>query len=72
MLHALYCAPLQVACGSGLALIYEFLLSDEDSNKPGLRSMKPKVWALFSVFCRLPSKRPSMQITLQAGSGRPV
>jgi len=31
-----------VACGSGLALIYEFLLSDEESNKPGLHLLTPK------------------------------
>ena len=33
----------QVACGSGLALIYEFLLTDELANQPLLRNAKPKV-----------------------------
>ena len=35
---------IQVACGSGLELIYEFLLTDELANRPDLlRSSKPKV-----------------------------
>lgn len=29
-----YCRMLQVACGSGLELVYEFLLSDERANRP--------------------------------------
>ena len=34
----------QVACGSGLELIYEFLLTDELANRPDLlRSAKAKV-----------------------------
>ena len=34
---------LQVACGSGLALIYEFLLTGEEGNRPGLSSRTPLV-----------------------------
>ncbi len=35
---------LQVACGSGLELIYEFLLTDEVANRPDLlQKAKPKV-----------------------------
>jgi len=40
VLHAL---ALQVACGSGLALIYEFLLTDEPGNRPGIKAQQPKV-----------------------------
>ena len=36
--------PEQIACGSGLELIYEFLLTDEPANRPDLmRTSRPKV-----------------------------
>lgn len=43
----------QVACGSGLALIYEFLLTDEEGNRPGLQAVQPKVHMAVCVphFC---------------------
>eukprot|EP00955_Chlamydomonas_euryale_P031232 328395-Chlamydomonas_euryale.AAC.3 len=41
--HGAYHITAQVACGSGLALIYEFLLTDEVGNRPDvLRNGSPK------------------------------
>lgn len=44
---ALFLHRLQVACGSGLELIYEFLLSDDPGNRQGLlEGRKPLVRAV--------------------------
>ncbi|KAG1675501.1 hypothetical protein FOA52_001800 [Chlamydomonas sp. UWO 241] len=45
-----HCEIEQVACGSGLALIYEFLLTDEVGNRPDqLRDARPKAAAEISA-----------------------